>query len=401
MSVILTEQYSSTEVNIKKSRLTVYLDNASTTFPKPTEVCEAVRKYMEEGCGNPGRSAGNSPDILSDTRRLIKDFINAPSDSHVVLTYSATDSLNLAIKGFLSKGNHVITTSMEHNSVLRPLHALKTKGIIELTIVEANQVGCIDPEQIKKAITKETALIVCTHASNVTGTIMPLKEIGAIAAENNIKFLVDSSQGIGALPIDVDDMNIDLLAFPGHKNLFAPAGTGALWIRAGINLEPFRHGGTGKLSDTLSQPEELPFKYESGTCNLIGIAGLNAGIRFIMSQGVNKIREHEMFLVKYLMEQLSEMDVTIYGPKPEEKASVVSINVDSKSPEEVSKILADKFDIVTRSGLLCAPLAHKTIGSYEKGGTLRISPGYFNTITEIDCIVQAIRSIRTRNLRNL
>lgn len=397
MSLTKTEQYSSTEEDIKKSELPVYLDNASTTFPKPVEVRAAVNKYMEEGCGNPGRSAGNSPDILSDTRRLVKEFINAPSDSNVIFTYSATDSLNLAIKGFLSKGDHVITTSMEHNSVLRPLHALKSKGIIELTIVDANQVGCINPEQIEKAITKDTALIVCTHASNVTGTIMPLKEVGAIAAKNNIKFLVDSSQGIGAVPINIGDMNIDFLAFPGHKNLFAPAGTGALWMRTGINLEPFRHGGTGKLSDTLSQPEELPFKYESGTCNLIGIAGLNAGIRFIMNKGVDKIRAHEMLLIKYLMDQLSEMNVTIYGPNPEEKTSVVSINVDGKSPEEMSKILANKFDIVTRSGLLCAPLAHKTIGSYERGGTLRISPGYFNTIAEIDCIAQAVRYISTRN----
>lgn len=379
----------------------IYLDNASTTFPKPEEVITSIEKALREGYGNPGRSAGMSGkvnNILGETRELISEFINAPEKDRIIFTYSATDSLNLAIKGFLKEGQHVITTELEHNSVLRPLKFLEISGVIELTIVEADETGRIQPEAIQKEIKENTALIVTTHASNVTGIIVPIEKIGLIAAKNNIRYLVDASQSIGMLEIDVQKMNIDMLAFPGHKNLFAPAGTGGLYIKSDINLEAFRHGGTGVLSETLLQPEEFPYKYESGTNNLLGITGLNAGIKFIQSQGINNIRNHEQKLFQFMVNEIRSIPgINIYGDlDAENKLSVASINIEGMNPKEVGQILSNEYHIISRAGLHCAPLVHNAMGT-GKHGTVRLSIGYFNTMEDVDYAVEILKKIAQMN----
>jgi cysteine desulfurase/selenocysteine lyase len=375
----------------------VYLDNAATSSPKPEEVCIAVEKCIRGNWGNPGRSASkvsNSDDIVYETRELISNFVNISDPKQVIFTSSATDSLNLAISGILKKGDHVITTSIEHNSVIRPLKHLELENKIELSIVNANTYGYVNPNDIKSQIKSNTKLIVTTHASNVIGTIVPIQEIGKIASQNKIAYLVDCSQTIGVLDIDVQKMNIDMLAFPGHKSLFGPTGIGALYIRPGIDLVPLRYGGTGKLSEGLTQPNEMPYKYESGTSNTIGIAGLNAGIKFILKEGIKNIREYEEHLAKYMINRLKENAlIEIYGADDVfDRTAVISVNVKNQNPSEIGYDLLNAFDIITRTGLQCSPLSHKTIGT-EKRGTIRFSIGYFNTEKDIDYTIDAIKQI--------
>lgn len=375
----------------------VYLDNAATSYPKPEEVCIAVEKCIRGNWGNPGRSVSkvsNSDDIVYETRELISNFVNISDPKQVIFTSNATDSLNLAISGILKKGDHVITTSIEHNSVIRPLKHLELENKIELSIVNANTYGYVNPSDIKSLIKSNTKLIVTTHASNVIGTIVPIQEIGKIASQNKIAYLVDCSQTIGVLDIDVQKMNIDMLAFPGHKSLFGPTGIGALFIRPGIDLVPLRYGGTGNLSEGLTQPNEMPYKYESGTGNAIGIAGLNAGIKFILKEGLKNIREHEEHLTKYMMNQLkNNRFIQVYGTENMvDRTSVISINVKNQNPSEIGYDLLNAFDIITRTGLQCSPLSHKTIET-EKSGTIRFSIGYFNTEKDIDYTIDAINQI--------
>lgn len=293
----------------------------------------------------------------------------------------------------MKEGDHVITSSMEHNSMIRPLMALKEKGI-EVTIVKANEEGKIDPEDIKEAITKKTKMIAITHASNVTGTIMPIEEIGNIAREMNLIFLVDAAQTVGVLPIDVEKQNIDLLAFPGHKGLYGPQGTGGLYVRKSIEILPLEEGGTGSKSESMYQPDLMPDKLESGTPNTPGIAGLKEGVKFVKSVGIKNIYQQEKRLTKILIEGLKEIKgVKIYGPqKVEERVGVVSITLKDSDVGEISYILDRDFDIATRAGLHCAPLAHSTIGTL-KTGTLRFGIGYFNTEEEVEKAIKAIEII--------
>ena len=372
----------------------IYLDNSSTTSPKPEEVCIAVENYIRKNLGSPGRSVSTSDkekDVILETRELISKLIRIEDPCRIIFTCSATDSLNLALKGYLKKGDHVITTSMEHNSVLRPLKYMELEGLIEVSVVCADKFGYVNPEAIQAEIKSSTKLIATNHASNVIGTIVDIEKIGQIAAVNDVKYLVDASQSIGAVEIDVNEMHVDLLAIPGHKNLFGPAGTGALYIREGINLTPFRHGGTGTASESLMQPEIMPHKYESGTANLIGIAGLNAGIKFIFSEGMEKIRKHEEELSDYMYKELLNIPgVTIYGTdKACDKTSVISLNIKDEKATVIGQKLLEEFNIMTRAGLHCAPLAHKTIGT-ESRGTVRFGIGYFNTKEDIDASLEAI-----------
>lgn len=378
----------------------IYLDNTSTTSPKPEEVCLAVETYIRKKCGSPGRSvaeANEKKDVIFETRELISELINIEDPNRIIFTCSATDSLNLAIKGHLKKGDHVIITSMEHNSVLRPLNHMMLEGMIELSVVYTDIHGYVNPEEIRAQIKSNTKLIAVTHASNVIGTILDIEKIGQLATANNITFLVDASQSIGAIEIDVKKMHIDLLAMPGHKNLFGPAGTGALYIREGVNLTPFRHGGTGTVSESLLQPEAMPHKYESGTPNLIGIAGLNAGIKFIFSEGMQKIRRHEEELSDYMYKELVKISgVDIYGTnKACDKMSVISLNIKNEKAGDIGQKLSNEFGIMTRAGLHCAPLAHKTIGT-ENRGTVRFGIGYFNTKEDIDLALEAIDKLAKR-----
>ena len=375
----------------------IYLDNAATTFPKPESVYRAVDDCLRNYCANPGRGGHKlslkSGRVLLEARELLAELFNADSPENVILTRNATEALNLAIKGFLYAGSHVITTSMEHNSVMRPLKILEERGI-ETTIVQCNEYGEIDVESIKKEIKKETALIVATHASNVVGTITPIEGIGNLAKRYGLTFLVDASQTAGVYQIDMEKMNISMLAFTGHKSLMGPQGTGGLCIRGGLKLIPLQEGGTGSKSESLYQPDIMPDRYESGTHNTPGIAGLCAGVNFINSKGIDTIRSHEQELTRYFLDGLREIkDVRIYGTKEIEKqAPVVSINIGDIGSSEISYILDETFDIATRSGLHCAPMAHKTIGTLEQG-TVRFSFSIFNTIYQVDTVLDAIAHI--------
>lgn len=375
----------------------IYFDNAATTFPKPIEVIEAVSDCLKNYCANPGRGGHKlslqSGRVILEARELLAELYNSDSPDNIILTHNATEALNLALKGYLKKGSHVITTSMEHNSVMRPLKALEQLGI-ETTVVQCNREGEIDIRDIEKEIRKETTLITATHASNVVGTIMPIYEIGALAQNYNLEFLVDASQTAGVYEIDVDKMNISMLAFTGHKSLMGPQGTGGLYIRDGLELNPLKEGGTGSKSESLYQPDILPDRYESGTHNTPGVAGLCAGINFIKNIGLDNIRKHEQQLVNYFLDGLKELkQVKVYGTKDIKKqAPVVSINIGDIGSSEVSYILDQTFDIATRSGLHCSPMAHKTLGTMEQG-TVRFSFGYFNTKEEIETAIAAIAQI--------
>lgn len=375
----------------------IYLDNAATTFPKPEVVYEAVLNTMKNYGANPGRSghklALEAGRTVYNARELVCKLFHIEDPMRIIFTSNATDALNLGIKGVLNQGDHVITTSMEHNSVLRPIKALENNGV-ENTIINCDEKGSLDPQLVKNAIKENTKLIVCTHASNVVGTLMPIKEIGEIARERGILFLVDAAQTAGVYDINVDEMNIDLLATAGHKGLMGPQGTGILYIRENVEVRHFKEGGTGSKSHELIQPLMLPDRYESGTPNTPGIAGLAAGIQFILQEGLEKIRNHEEELTQYFINELKKIpEVKIYGPQDAKKqAAVVSINIGEEDSSEIAYILDSVFDIGIRPGLHCAPMAHKTLGTFEQG-TVRFSIGYFTKKEEIDSALEAIKSI--------
>ena len=379
----------------------IYLDNGATTFPKPKVVTDKIMECYLGYAGNPGRSGHKlamKMDLeIYETREKICKLINGTEVLNVIFTFNATDSLNLAIKGVLEEGDHVITTSMEHNSVLRPLNQLRKEGKIELSIVYADDKGYIDPKKIFEALTPNTKMIVTTHMSNVFGTIVDIKAIGDFCKENNILYLVDASQSIGVLDIDVQEMNIDLLAFPGHKALFGPMGTGALYIKEGIIVKPLKEGGTGSYSHSIDQPDLYPDSLESGTPNGVGIIALGKGIDFINEVGLENIRNHEISLKNHFIELLKDNeDVILYGTLDDRQGAVVSLNVKDMDSSEISYILSDEFDIYTRPGFHCAPLAHKTMGT-EELGAIRFSFGYYNTLEEVEKTVEALLNIIERN----
>ena len=378
----------------------IYLDNSATSWPKPENVYKEVERVLKN-CGNPGRGghrmALESGKIIFESRQEICEIFNVKDPMRIVFTSNTTQALNMALKGVLKYKDHVITSSMEHNSMIRPLMALKEKGT-EITVIKGDENGEIDVENIKKEIRENTKLIAITHASNVTGTIMPIKEIGDIARKNNILFLVDAAQTAGVIPIDVEEFNIDLLAFPGHKGLYGPQGTGGLYIREGIDIIPLIEGGTGSESESIYQPNLMPDKLESGTLNTPGIAGLKEGIKFIKKIKIESIKKHEKNLIKMLIEGLEQIkNVKIYGPKNlDNRTGSVSITVDNMDVGDISYILDKKYNIAARAGLHCAPLAHSTIGTLESG-TLRFGIGYFNNIDEIKETIRAIEIICKKN----
>lgn len=375
----------------------VYFDNAATSFPKPDIVYNSIMKVMKEYGANPGRSGHKLALKLGreifETRELLAKLFNIKNPMNLIFTFNCTESLNIGIKGILQKGDHVITTSMEHNSVLRPLKALEKEGI-ELTIVNGDPMGRISPFDINKSIKKNTKLILTTHVSNLTGTIMPIEEIGKIAKDNGIYYMVDAAQSAGVYTIDVEKMNIDILAFPGHKGLLGPQGTGGLYIKEGLDLKELTQGGTGSISHLLEQPDIAPDRYESGTPNGPGIVGLGAGIKYIFQEGIYNIRKHEEELTKHFIEEVTKIPrVKAYGPLDiNEQGAVVPINIGDEDSSEISYILDQNYDIEVRPGLHCAPMAHKTIGTFEQG-VVRFSFGPFNTHEEIEMGIKAIREI--------
>ena len=379
----------------------IYLDNAATTFPKPEAVYDSMMDCMKNYCANPGRAghklAMKAAREIYDTRENIAKLFNIDNPMNIVFTNNATDSLNLAIKGVVSTGDHIITTSMEHNSVIRPIKALEKLGI-ENTIVECDKEGFLDINNLEKAIKPNTRLIVTTHASNVCGTLIDIKAVSEVAKSNNILYLVDASQTAGVYNIDLKEIEADMVAAPGHKGLLGPQGTGILYIREGLNLDILKEGGTGSKSEDLFQPEFLPDKYESGTHNTPGIVGLNEGIKFIFNEGIDKIKQHEEELCKYMLERLEEVpNIKIYGPKDASKrASVITINIGNMDSGEITFLLDSEYNIATRSGIHCAPLAHKTLGTLEQGA-VRFSLGYFNTKEDIDKAIEALKEISKNN----
>ncbi len=332
---------------------------------------------------------------IYETRELIAKLFNMDNPMNIIYTFNCTESLNLGIKGILNKGDHVITTSMEHNSVLRPLKALEKEGI-EITIVNGDPMGRINPKDIEDSIKENTKLIITTHISNLTGTIMPIEEIGEIAKKNNIYYLVDAAQSAGVYDIDVKKMHIDMLAFPGHKGLLGPQGTGALYIGDNIDLKEMKQGGTGSISHLLVQPDVNPDRYESGTPpNGPGIVGLGTGIKYILDKGMDNIRNHEEKLTKYFIEEASKIDgIRLYGPLniKEQAAVVPPLNIKDEDSSEISYILDEYYNIAVRPGLHCAPMAHKTIGTFEQG-VVRFSFGPFNTFDEIEIAIKALKEI--------
>ena len=376
----------------------IYLDNAATSFPKPKEVATAVYDFMVNNGTSSGRGsykkAMQSDYIVYECRKLIGKLFNFDNPKKVVFTSNVTDSLNIAMRGILKENDHVITSSLEHNAVWRCLKTLERDINIKIDTVECSKDGITNPQDIKKYIKKDTALIVFTQASNVLGTIQPIREIGAIARDHNIPFLVDSAQSAGAMKIDVKEDNIDILAFTGHKSLLGPMGTGGLIINTDIDIKPLKAGGTGGDSAYEYQPDYYPNHLETGTSNVSGIAGLREAIKFLNKEGIENIHNKEKELTKYALEKLETVkDIEIYGPKDCEKMlSVISFNIKDKRPEDVGSILDQKYDIMLRAGLHCAPTAHSVIGTKERG-TLRIGLGYFNKKEDIDKLVEALNNL--------
>lgn len=379
----------------------IYLDNAATTWPKPETVYRAVEKAMREQGGNPGRSGHHmsleAGKVIEETRLLLSRLFHAPEPKRVIFTLNTTEAINLGLKGILKPGDHVISGSMEHNSVARPLEHVMQNDVA-VTKVRSSPIAGVDPLDIQKAIRRNTRMVVINHASNVTGTINPIAEIGGLCRKHGIILLVDAAQTAGTIPIDIQNMKIDLLAFPGHKGLLGPQGVGGLYISPEVSLLPFKQGGTGSDSRSLFQPEQSPDRYESGTPNTPGIAGLGAGVKFILAEGLEVIRTKEQELTGRLLKGLQEIPgVTVYGPSTSQaRAAVVSLNIHGIDALEVAMILDQAFDIAVRGGLHCAPDAHRELGTLDQG-TIRISLGYFNTEEDIDRVLSALQCIATEN----
>ncbi len=377
-----------------------YMDNAATSYPKPESVYQAIDHFNRHMGGNPGRGSNQQSiragSVLLDTRESLARLFNIKDSSDIAFTANVTESLNTGLKGFLRPGDHVITSSMEHNAVARPLFVLQSQGM-EWTRVACAQDGSLDPEDVRRAIKKNTRMICMLHASNLTGTIMPIHEIGILAHAAGIAFMVDAAQTAGVLPINVAEDKIGILAFTGHKGLLGPQGTGGIYIDPEISIRPLKEGGTGSLSEYLEQPELMPDMLESGTLNTPGIAGLGAGVNFILEQGLNRIRVHEQNLTSQLIDGLSQIKgVKLYGPNNSQKqTAVLSFNLAGMDCGELSSSLDYEFGIITRSGLHCAPLAHQTIGTLQSG-SCRLSPGYFTSQEDIIYVLKAIEQLVQR-----
>ena len=376
----------------------IYLDNAATTFPKPECVYTAMDEFLREKCANPGR-AGHRMSVeteqeIEKARVAVAKFLGIKQPERMIFTFNATDALNMGIKGLLCEGDHVITSNLEHSSVSRPLTGLEKHGVITVTRVANSDDGFINADDIRNAIEANTKLIVCTHASNALGTIQPIREIGGVAREKEIMFMVDAAQTTGVCDIDVETQRIDMLAFTGHKGPFGPPGIGGLYVGENVRLQAWREGGTGFEPESLSQPETLPFKLESGTPNSVGIVGLRTGIEFCIKEGTDTIRTHERDLALRLIKGLEADDrFKIYGGRDEnEKVGIVSLNIKGLNPGEVAAILDNRFNVAVRPGMHCAPHIHREIGTFPEG-TIRVSPGYFNTVNDIEETISGLKAI--------
>jgi cysteine desulfurase/selenocysteine lyase len=378
----------------------IYFDNAATSWPKPPGVAEAMVHFLDEVGANPGRAAHRlaveSGRILYDAREAVCELFRAPDPLRVVFGKNVTETLNLALKGLLRPGDHVVTSSMEHNAMMRPLRALEQKGV-QVTVVGCSSQGVLVPVDVEAAVRPDTKLVALNHASNVVGTLLPVAEVGAICRRRDLLLLVDAAQTAGAYPIDVQADGIDLLAFTGHKSLGGPMGTGGLIVGARVDeaqMEPLIRGGTGSRSEHEVQPDFLPDAFESGTPNVVGLAGLAVGVRWVLERGVETIRAHEVALARQLIHGLSHIDgVIVYGTLDAElQTATVSFNIAGMAPSDVGLRLDEEYGIMCRVGLHCAPTAHKTIGTFPDG-TVRFGLSAFSTQEEVRAALVAVEEL--------
>jgi cysteine desulfurase family protein len=377
----------------------IYLDNAASTWPKPQEVAEAMSKAVLQYAANPGRGshalAQRAGQVLQQTRERVAELFHVSNPKQISFFSNATGALNQAIKGLQwEKGDRVVTTSYEHNSVRRPLAYLQSMHGVEVIYIRCDHNGYPDQSAYLNALNERTRLVAITYVSNLTGAILPLKEMAQQAKEKGIPVLVDASQAAGFLPLNLPDLGVDMLATAGHKGLYGPQGTGVLYVAEGLKLTPLWHGGTGSHSERADMPEESPHRYEAGTPNTPGIAGLGAGVSFVLQQGVERIQQHETELTEYALTRLAELKgVELYGPDPGVfRAPVIAFNLHSLAAHELATILDQHYQIAVRAGVHCTPLGHETIATLERGA-VRISFGYFNQLDEIDRLIEALREI--------
>lgn len=380
--------------------MTIYFDNASTSFPKPSSVTKEICNFINNIGGNPGRgsydNSMSSARIMYNCRVALSEFFGFNKPENIIFTQNITLSLNILLKGIIKPNFHVITSTMEHNSVLRVLYNLKEKNVIQLDVIEGNKFGFISVDDVKSKIKDNTKLIVLSHASNVTGCIQPLETIGKLCKDNDIFFIVDSAQSAGSIPVDFSILNCDALAFTGHKALLGPQGIGGFIINDKMNehCAPFIEGGTGSSSSSLFQPDNMPDKFESGTQNVPGIVGLLEGIKFLNSEGLHTITEKKKELTRVFIEDLRNLNkYTLYNTEDiNEIVPTISFNHNTIENSELEFILNSTYGVTSRSGLHCAPLAHKTIGTYPHG-TIRFSFGYFNTIKEVKDVLHILNKL--------
>ncbi|MFH1090553.1 MAG: aminotransferase class V-fold PLP-dependent enzyme [Pseudomonadota bacterium] len=377
----------------------VYCDQAATSWPKPRPVIEAVASALNDFSASPGRSAHrmslSASRTIFDAREAAADLLGVPDSGRIAFTLNVTEALNVALAGLLRPGDHVLTTALEHNSVMRPLCFLARNRGVEVEVTPAPPDDQIDPEEFKKRLRLNTRLAVVNHASNVIGTIAPIKEIKAALGE--VPLLIDAAQSAGAIHLEPTHAPADLVAFTGHKGLLGPTGTGGLFVRPGLQVTPLVQGGTGSRSDHEEHPDFMPDALEAGTPNTHGLAGLAAGIRFVLETGLDNIRQHELNLIKTFQDGLGQIrGLRVYGPKdPSLRVAVVSVNLDHWSPSDLAFVLDREFGLLTRSGLHCAPRTHRTIGTYPQG-TVRFSFGWFNTVQHVQAVLTALDQLSRR-----
>lgn len=380
----------------------IYLDSGATTYPKPEAVYRGMDQFYRRYGVNPGRAGYDlcieAGGFVEDTRKLLTDFFGGTDPDRLVFSSNATDALNLAIWGLLKPGDHAITTTLEHNSVLRPLFHLNQDHHVELDYVRFDDEGFVQPEDFTRLMKANTKLVVVNHGSNVIGTVQPIKEIGALCRERGIPLLVDVSQTAGKVPVDLREMNIDVIAFTGHKSLMGPMGIGGMYVREGVDIRHTRAGGTGVRSAARRHLDEYPFRMEYGTPNLPGIAGLNAGVKWVLEQGMEEIHHREMHLLAKLRDGLKKIEgVTMYCQNDlTNHIGVLIFNIDGLEAATIGTMLDIDYNIACRAGLHCAPLVHEQLGTEKILGAVRFGIGPFNTEAEIDNAINAVGAIARR-----
>jgi cysteine desulfurase family protein len=377
----------------------IFLDNGATSFPKPEEVYQFMDQFYRKSGVNPGRSGYDlcmeTGEMVEDTRKMLAEYFNGQDPNRLCFTYNSTDALNLAIFGMLKEGDHAITTTIEHNSVLRPLYLLYQNNGVKVDYIPFDSQGFVDPDDFPKKFKKNTKLVVVNHASNVIGTIQPIQEIGKHCRERGILLLIDASQSAGKIPVDIEALNVDVVVFTGHKSFLGPTGIGGLYVREGIEIRHTRAGGTGVRSAVRTHLEEYPYRLEYGTLNVLGVAGLHAGLKWLEKKGLSNIHDHEMRLTILLRDGLREIEgITLYCQEDlTGHISVLLFNIDGLEAADTGTILDVDYNIACRTGLHCAPLVHEQLGTDKIHGGVRFGIGPFNTEEHIKTAIQAVKEI--------